>query len=129
MANEVISRFSVQASDAIRQGARVLVLYLAPNIDEPLPFCAVRERVRERLAPQRREPLCRPLASEALLVLQSELDHCDRPALCRPSRKCSRSAGSLKGKASLIRDTEKSGFRARTCSASQVASSIRPACA
>lgn len=75
MASEAIAGFSIRASEAVRQGARVLVLFLAPNIDEPLPFCAVRERVRERLAPQRREPLCRPLASEALLVLQSELDH------------------------------------------------------
>jgi TnpA family transposase len=66
-AKEAIYRFKIQASEDIKQGARVLALFLDPSIEGQMPFSAVRERAHELLAPERLDHLCRHLAGDASL--------------------------------------------------------------
>jgi hypothetical protein len=63
----------------IKQGAKVLALFLDPKMPKEMPFAAVRERALEFLAPERLERLCQHLAGDASLDETAyEWDQIDR---------------------------------------------------
>ena len=62
---EAIYRFKLETSEDIEQGAKVLALFLDPNIDGHTPFATLREQAHSLLPPERLQQLCRHLAGEA----------------------------------------------------------------
>lgn len=64
---ESIYRFKLQTSEDVGQGAKVLALFVDPNIDGQTPFASVRERAHALLTPERLQQLCHHLAGDGSL--------------------------------------------------------------
>jgi hypothetical protein len=66
-AKEAIYRFKLQTSEDVEQGAKILALFMDPDIEDQTPFATVRDRAHTLLAPERLQQLCRHLAGNGSL--------------------------------------------------------------